>query len=120
MPEQHNVQLTSINSKYAKFHNGEDWQFAPLNNVIYDIFDNNTYYLGCLIDNCSDKNKNKINKSVQGIIDLHTIVSKLDKVDKKINKDKIESYKNKNEEIKLLIHSETSKLLKTKQIIMDV
>jgi hypothetical protein len=120
LPEQQNVQLTSINSKYAKIHNGDDWHFAPLNNVIYDLFDNNTYYLGCLIDNCSDKNKNKIKKSVQGTIDLHTIVSKLDEIEKKTNKDKIESYKNKNEEIKLLIHTETSKLQKTKQITMNV
>lgn len=109
IPEQQNVKLTGVNSKYADIYDGKKWIKELLTKVMDEILDNNIFNLNELVNQCGEQVKDKIKQSVQLIIEEYNIYTHLNNKEKKDkNNELIIKINNLINEIKLLIYNKTN------------
>ena len=119
IPDQQNIYLTNINSKYVDLYNGKTWEKNKLDSATDTLLENHAYNLGLMVDECDENKKPKIKKSVNKSIQIVNDYFKLenddlDYSDEKSRKEKELTIRNQitelKENVKLKLYNKTQEI----------
>ena len=88
LPDQQNIHLTNINSRYVNLHNGKTWEKTKLDSTTDTLIENHAYNLSLMVDECDENKKPKIKKSVNKSIQMVNDYFKLENDDLKYSDEK--------------------------------
>ena len=84
IPQNHNIYINSIHSKYALIHNGDSWEITDQNEMIDDLIDQSHCLLDIkndqLLKSSNDNNKNYILKKFEKYVSQRDNASVIKKV----------------------------------------
>ena len=123
IPNQQNIHLTNINSKYLNLYNGKTWEKNKLDTATDTLIENHAYNLSLMVDECDDnkkpKIKNSVNKSIKMVNDYFKLENDdLEYLDEKSKKDKELIIRNEitelKENVKLKLYNKTQEIQQDK------
>ena len=53
-PENQNIYISNLKSKYIMVHNGDDWIVKNRNDIVDDLYDDKAYIIFCKVDDIKD------------------------------------------------------------------
>ena len=119
IPDQQNIYLKNINSKYVNLYNGKTWEKNKLDSATDTLLENHAYNLGLMVDECDEHKKPKIKKSVNKSIQMVNDYFKLENddlicTDEKSRKEKEITIRNQitelKENVKLKLYNKTQEI----------
>jgi hypothetical protein len=122
LPDQQNIHLTNINSKYVNLFNGTRWEKQPLSATTDMLLENHAFNLSLMVDECDASKKPKIKNSVNKSIQLVNDYLKLENDESEYTDDKKVTLRNEmselKENVKLKLYNKTQEIQKDKIVIV--